>query len=156
MGSHPCTLYCQFEKKIQHTWKFRHENTKLSSGLNHKKLSRNTKRDFAYYLISSSYASGHNWRNWAFAKNWNQYDVIAATVTELWLHLYKEHGRQCMPCSINFSVTLQTEILFTVTSDFLKQMIILKSFNSVLTLKAPITTAADDIHKYFFIVSQRK
>ena len=25
-----------------------------------------------------------------------------------------------------------------------------------LTLKAPITTAADDIHKYFFIVFQRK
>ena len=25
-----------------------------------------------------------------------------------------------------------------------------------VTLKAPITTAADDIHKYFFIVSQRK
>ena len=26
----------------------------------------------------------------------------------------------------------------------------------ILTLKAPITTAADDIHKYFFIVFQRK
>ena len=26
----------------------------------------------------------------------------------------------------------------------------------VLTLKAPITTAADDSHKYFFIVFQRK
>ena len=26
----------------------------------------------------------------------------------------------------------------------------------ILTLKAPITTAAEDIHKYFFIVSQRK
>ena len=25
-----------------------------------------------------------------------------------------------------------------------------------LTLKAPITTSADDIHKYFFIVFQRK
>ena len=25
-----------------------------------------------------------------------------------------------------------------------------------LTLKAPITTAADDIHKYFFIVFQRQ
>ena len=25
-----------------------------------------------------------------------------------------------------------------------------------LTLQAPITTAADDIHKYFFIVFQRK
>ena len=29
------------------------------------------------------------------------------------------------------------------------------SFNS-FTLKAPITTAADDSHKYFFIVFQRK
>ena len=36
-----------------------------------------------------------------------------------------------MPCSINFSLTLQTEILSTITSDFVKQMIILKSFNSV-------------------------
>ena len=27
---------------------------------------------------------------------------------------------------------------------------------SYLTLKAPITTAADDIYKYFFIVFQRK
>ena len=26
----------------------------------------------------------------------------------------------------------------------------------LLALKAPITTAADDIHKYFFIVFQRK
>ena len=26
----------------------------------------------------------------------------------------------------------------------------------MLTLKAPITSAADDIHKYFFIVFQRK
>ena len=27
---------------------------------------------------------------------------------------------------------------------------------ALLSLKAPITTAADDIHKYFFIVFQRK
>ena len=27
---------------------------------------------------------------------------------------------------------------------------------NILTLKAPIMTAADDIHKYFFIVFQRK
>ena len=27
---------------------------------------------------------------------------------------------------------------------------------SLLTLKAPITTAAEDIHKFFFIVFQRK
>ena len=29
-------------------------------------------------------------------------------------------------------------------------------FRIILTLKAPITTAADDIHKYVFIVFQRK
>ena len=33
-------------------------------------------------------------------------------------------------------------------------MISIKS--ALLTLKAPITTAADDIHKYFFIVFQGK
>ena len=32
---------------------------------------------------------------------------------------------------------------------------LLESFHD-LTLKAPITTAADDIHKYFFIVLQSK
>ena len=37
-----------------------------------------------------------------------------------------------MPCATTFSVTLQAEVLSTVTSDFLKQVIFLKSFNSVL------------------------
>ena len=37
-----------------------------------------------------------------------------------------------MSWSINFSVALQTEILSTETSDFLKQMIIFESFNSML------------------------
>ena len=37
-----------------------------------------------------------------------------------------------MPCSFNFSITLQTKNLSTVATDFLKQMIILKSFNSLL------------------------
>ena len=37
-----------------------------------------------------------------------------------------------MPCSYKFSVTLQTESLSTETSDFLKQIIFLKSFNSML------------------------
>ena len=36
-----------------------------------------------------------------------------------------------MPCSINFSMTLQTEVLSTVTSDFLKQKISIKSHNSM-------------------------
>ena len=38
-----------------------------------------------------------------------------------------------MPCSINVSLTLQTEIFSTVTLDFLKQILFLKSFNSVLS-----------------------
>ena len=46
---------------------------------------------------------------------------------------------------------IKWEILVSVSSDSWKQKV-----GSVLTLKAPITTAADDIHKYFFIVFQRK
>ena len=44
--------------------------------------------------------------------------------------LVSEHGRKA-PL---FSMALQTEILSILTSDFLKQMIILKSFNSVLKM----------------------
>ena len=39
--------------------------------------------------------------------------------------LVQEHGKQCMPYSANFPVTLQTEVLSTETSDFLKQIIVL-------------------------------
>ena len=54
------------------------------------------------------------------------------------MSLAYEHGRQCMPCSINFSVMLQNEILSTVTSDPLKKIIILKSFNSVFNIESEI------------------
>ena len=52
------------------------------------------------------------------------------------MSLVQEHIRQCMPCSINISMTLQTEILSIVTSDYLKQMhmIILKTFNSMFCI----------------------
>ena len=43
-----------------------------------------------------------------------------------------------MSCSTRFSMRLQTEILSTGTSDFLKQIIILKSFNSKLSVKKTI------------------
>ena len=46
--------------------------------------------------------------------------------------LLQQHSRQCMPCSAKFSMILQTEILSLETLDFLKQIIFLKSFNSVL------------------------
>ena len=36
--------------------------------------------------------------------------------------LVQEHGRQCMPCFIDFSVMLQTEILLTETSEFLNAL----------------------------------
>ena len=45
--------------------------------------------------------------------------------------LVKKNGRQCMSCFTIFSMTLQIEILSTGTSDFLEEMIILKSFNSM-------------------------
>ena len=56
--------------------------------------------------------------------------------------LIKKHGRQCMPCSAKFSMTLQSEILSTETSDFLKQIIFLKSFKSVC-----IFTNANQVYK---------
>ena len=37
-----------------------------------------------------------------------------------------------MPCSAKFLMTLQTKILSTESSDFLKQIVFCKSFNSVL------------------------
>ena len=39
-----------------------------------------------------------------------------------------------MPCSAKFSMTIQTEILSTKTSDFLKQIIFLMPFNSLLSM----------------------
>ena len=54
------------------------------------------------------------------------------------MSLVKQHSRQYMPCSINFSITLQTEILSTVISDFLKQMIILKPFSRPIYIKVPL------------------
>ena len=47
------------------------------------------------------------------------------------MSLVYEHGKQCMPFFAKFSMILQTEILSTESSDFLKQIIFLKSFNSV-------------------------
>ena len=60
----------------------------------------------------------------------HQYDVIVFSYIFMIL-LIEEHGKQRMPCSAKFSMTLQTEILSTETSDVLKYFF-LKSFNSVL------------------------
>ena len=53
------------------------------------------------------------------------------------MSLISEHGNLCLPCSVDFSILqvvdlFQIDILATEISDFLKQIAILKSFNSVL------------------------
>ena len=45
-----------------------------------------------------------------------------------------EHGRQCMPCSI---MTVETDFVSTVSSDFLKQTIILRFLLSVPKERSP-------------------
>ena len=49
--------------------------------------------------------------------------------------LVPELAKQYMPCSDNFSMTFQTEILATETSVLFKQIIILKLFNPLLNMK---------------------
>ena len=45
--------------------------------------------------------------------------------------LILEHGKQCLLCSASCSVIFQTKILSTETWDFLKQITVVKSFNSM-------------------------
>ena len=67
----------------------------------------------------------------------HQYELLVAMVTYgvissgAWQTVY-DMVRQCMPCSVIFSMTMQAKILSAEPSDFLKQNIILKSFNFVL------------------------
>ena len=50
-----------------------------------------------------------------------------------------------MPYSAKFSMTLHTEILSTETSDFLKQIIHLKSFNLVFGVISTSRACLEDI-----------
>ena len=63
------------------------------------------------------------------------------------MSLIYEHVTQSMPCSTILSMTIQNIILAAVTSDFLKQMSILKSFNSVFQLSAGPLNAKDILCK---------
>ena len=54
-----------------------------------------------------------------------------------------------MPCSANFLMTLQTEILSTETSDFLKEIFFLKSVNSVLYVSISSAYTAKNIHRFY-------
>ena len=51
---------------------------------------------------------------------------------------------------------LQFQVLFNIISIIVGQWEDGKELYLQLTLKSPITTAADDIHIYFFTVFQRK
>ena len=55
-----------------------------------------------------------------------------------------------MCCLINFDQHFTSYPRFLVLDDGSSD------HRYILTLKTPVTTAADDIHKYFFIVFQRK
>ena len=63
--------------------------------------------------------------------------------------LLQEHGRQCMPCSAKFSMALQTEFFSTETSDFLKQISFLKSYN--LVFKMTKIVGLDLVGMYMYI-----
>ena len=65
----------------------------------------------------------------------HQYDVIVDMVTYLLPHWYWSMVDSVCHAPPNFSMTLQTKILSTEFSDFLKQIIFLKSFISVFSVK---------------------
>ena len=66
-----------------------------------------------------------------------------------------EIGNEVWKKIILFKVQQKTFILPKIA--FWKNLYFQKSLlGGLLTLKVPIMTAADDIHKYFFIVFQRK
>ena len=48
-----------------------------------------------------------------------------------------EHGKQFIPRFVSFSMTRQTEILSTESSEFVKHAIILDSFDSVFCINSP-------------------
>ena len=57
-------------------------------------------------------------------------------------------------CGYSAICVRATEVILTVENN--KKLLRHPTIYFVLTLKVSITTAADDLHKYFFIVSQRK
>ena len=74
--------------------------------------------------------------------------------------LVQKHGRQCRPCFVKFSLTLQTEILSTETSHFLKRIIFLKmSYNEMgfpLLKQSPKSRVLEMFYKGNSVVSHPK
>ena len=91
-------------------------------------------------------------------EEWHPDDVTLKSVRRLncngnifMTSLVQEQGRQCIPCSAKFSMTLQTEVLSTETSDFLTQIIFLKSFDSVLLVSYTCNKTVMEICPCFYI-----
>ena len=55
-------------------------------------------------------------------------------------------------------IELAKAIVCSLYGNYIKVFVLTLNFQNlyILTLKVPITTAVDDIHKYFFIIFQRK
>ena len=74
------------------------------------------------------------WQNVIPARSlWHQCDVIVAMMIDhdaVMTSFVKEHGRQCMPCSIQFSMTTETVSFFKENLRFSQTNNFLKSFNS--------------------------
>ena len=69
----------------------------------------------------------------------------------------KEHNEILKAEERKYNGTNKGEIiLFQSHIIFLDLLVLILYVYSMLTIEVPITTAADDIHKYFFIVLQRK
>ena len=84
--------------------------------------------------------------------------IYKKCVPDLWYGYMDTHS--CFPNVMQRGKTFVTSCLLGWHGNLSKRVYSRRKefpsqFNS-LTLRAPITTAADDIHKYFFIVFQRK
>ena len=73
------------------------------------------------------------------------------------MSLVPQHGKQCMPCSVSFSMALQTSILSTENSNFLKERIILKSFNYVsYAFMANMLSLLKKLSSKFYVIGDLK
>ena len=70
-------------------------------------------------------------------------------------HHKKFATRKYFIAMTQISMCIQAELIFLFAGDIYIS-VQTAQICKLLTLKAPLMTAADDIHKYFFIVFQRK
>ena len=105
--------------------------------------------------LSFREANGNSQRLFPFAKNGGKHERVP-------IHLNPGQNSTVWPFCVQIGL-MQIEQKFShrcLIICFREVMVVCKLqarlIIGLLTLKAPITAAADDIHKYFFIVFQRK